>query len=112
MCIKCLMTQVQEHRRTAEGNEQGGERAVPSPSNPRFLTTTIRPNFDPKMARLRCGMLDRVASVLCLAAWFGPAARADTALLREATGLAGMAMWLDSGAPGMVLVVIRIADTW
>jgi len=53
------MTQVQEHRRTAEGNEQGGERAVPSPSNPRFLTTTIRPNFDPKMARLRCGMLDR-----------------------------------------------------
>jgi hypothetical protein len=57
-------------------------------------------------------MLDRVASVLCLAAWFGPAARADTALLREATGLAGMAMWLDSGAPGMVLVVVRIADTW
>ena len=52
-----------------------------------------------------------VASILCLAAWFGPAARADTALLREATGLAGMAMWLDSGAPGMVLVVVRIGDT-
>ena len=53
------MTQVQEHRRTAEGNEQGGGRRVPSPSNPRLLTSTIRPNFDPKMARLRCGMLDR-----------------------------------------------------
>ena len=32
---------------------------MPSPSNPRLLTSTIRPNFDPKMARLRCGMLDR-----------------------------------------------------
>ena len=48
---------------------------------------------------------------LCLVAGFGPAASADTALLREATGLTGVAMWLDSGAPGMVLVVVRGRDT-
>ena len=48
---------------------------------------------------------------MCLAASFGSAARADTALLREATGLMGVAMWLDSGAPGMVLVVVRGRDT-
>ena len=48
---------------------------------------------------------------LCLAAAFGPAAGADTALLREATGLTGVAMWLDSGAPAMVLVVVRGRDT-
>jgi hypothetical protein len=36
-----------------------------------------------------------IALMLCLAASFGPAARADMALLREATGLAGVAMRLS-----------------
>jgi len=35
--------------------------------------------------------------ILCLAASFAPAARADTVLLREPTGLAGVAMWLPRG---------------
>jgi hypothetical protein len=47
----------------------------------------------------------------CLAAWSSLAARADTALLREPTGLADVAMWLASGAPGMVLVVVRSTAT-
>jgi D-alanyl-D-alanine-carboxypeptidase/D-alanyl-D-alanine-endopeptidase len=46
--------------------------------------------------------------VLCVAWAAGPIfADADSPLLSEATGLAGAAMWLDSGAPGMVLVVLR-----
>ena len=36
-----------------------------------------------------------IALMLCLAASFGPAARADMALLREATGLAGVAIRLS-----------------
>ena len=52
-----------------------------------------------------------IALILCLAAFLASPARADTALLREATGLMGLAMWLDSGAPGMVLVVVRGSDT-
>ena len=62
-----------------------------------------------------------IALILCLAASFGPAAWADTALLPKATGLAGVAMWLPrakrrrsigsltrgGGAPGMALVVVR-----
>jgi len=58
------------------------------------------------MAHLR-----RIAMILCLAGSFGSTARADTALLREATGLGGGAMWLDTGTPGMVLVVVRGPDT-
>jgi D-alanyl-D-alanine-carboxypeptidase/D-alanyl-D-alanine-endopeptidase len=38
------------------------------------------------------------------------AARADSALLSEATGLGGTVMWLNTGAPGMVLVVVRGGD--
>ena len=52
-----------------------------------------------------------IALILCLAAASGRAARADTALLHEATGLTEVAMWLDSGAPGMVLVVARGQET-
>ncbi len=37
-------------------------------------------------------------------------ARADS-LLQEAIGLAGPAMWLESGAPGMVLAVVRGEDS-
>jgi serine-type D-Ala-D-Ala carboxypeptidase/endopeptidase len=49
---------------------------------------------------------------LCLAQAGGAtSARAQSALLSEATGLGGVAMWLDSGAPGMVLVVVRGRDT-
>jgi serine-type D-Ala-D-Ala carboxypeptidase/endopeptidase len=36
---------------------------------------------------------------------------ADSPLLREAIGLNGDAMFIDSGAPGMVLVVVRGQDT-
>ena len=48
-----------------------------------------------------------------LAAMVGVAApvRADSPLLREAIGLTGLAMFIDSGAPGMVLVVVRGQDT-
>jgi len=52
-----------------------------------------------------------IALILCLAAASGRAARADTALLHEAAGLTEVAMWLDSGAPGMVLVVARGQET-
>jgi len=52
-----------------------------------------------------------IVLILCLAAWLAPATRADTPLLREATGLMGTAMWLDSGAPGMVLVAVRGHDS-
>jgi len=52
-----------------------------------------------------------IALILSLATAFTPEARADTTLLREATGLMGVAMWLDSGAPGMVLVVVRGQET-
>ena len=37
-------------------------------------------------------------------------ARADSRLLEEAVGLAGAAMWLTSGAPGLVLAVVRGPD--
>lgn len=48
-----------------------------------------------------------------LAAMFGVAApvRGHSSLLREAIGLNGEAMFIDSGAPGMVLVVVRGQDT-
>lgn len=48
-----------------------------------------------------------------LAASFGAAAPvvADSALLKETTGLSGEAVFIDSGAPGMVLVVVRGDDT-
>ena len=48
-----------------------------------------------------------------LAVMFGVAApvRGDSPLLREAIGLNGDAMFIDSGAPGMVLVVVRGQDT-
>ncbi len=41
----------------------------------------------------------------------GTAARAENALLAESIGLAGPALWLSSGAPGMVLVVVRGNDS-
>ncbi|HEY6434162.1 MAG TPA: D-alanyl-D-alanine-carboxypeptidase/endopeptidase AmpH, partial [Acetobacteraceae bacterium] len=47
-----------------------------------------------------------VGLALCLV-MAGPGARAASPLLEEAVGLAGTAMWLDSGAPGMVLGVVR-----
>ncbi len=47
-----------------------------------------------------------VGLVLCLVV-AGPGARAASPLLEEAVGLAGTVMWVDSGAPGMVLGVVR-----
>jgi len=59
------------------------------------------------MSRSMC----KLAACLCFVSVLVPfAARADSALLAEATGLGGVAMWLDSGAPGMVLVAVRGAD--
>src|SRR6516165_5115830 len=71
----------------------------------------IHPDFDPKMARSPMWHVRSIALILSLATAFTPEARADTTLLREATGLMGVAMWLDSGAPGMVLVVVRGQET-
>jgi D-alanyl-D-alanine-carboxypeptidase/D-alanyl-D-alanine-endopeptidase len=48
--------------------------------------------------------------VLVIGFLLAPAARAD-ALLQEAIGLGGPAMWLESGAPGMVLAVVRGEDS-
>lgn len=47
-----------------------------------------------------------VGLVLCLVI-VGREVRAASPLLEQAVGLAGTAMWLDSGAPGMVLGVVR-----
>ena len=68
--------------------------------------------------------MSHLATGLFLAAWFGPAARADTPLLREATRLMGSARWLPRAyrrrpiasvtrgrAPGMVIVVVRSPAT-
>jgi serine-type D-Ala-D-Ala carboxypeptidase/endopeptidase len=52
-----------------------------------------------------------IAFILCLAALLGPWRGPTTAPLCEAAGLMSMAMWLDSGALGMVLVVVRGQDT-
>ncbi|SFV17198.1 D-alanyl-D-alanine-carboxypeptidase / D-alanyl-D-alanine-endopeptidase [Methylobacterium sp. 174MFSha1.1] len=49
---------------------------------------------------------DVVLSACLMIAPVGQAAAADLAL-REAAALAGMAMYLDSGAPGLVLAVLR-----
>jgi serine-type D-Ala-D-Ala carboxypeptidase/endopeptidase len=52
----------------------------------------------------------RLVLILTIAASL-PARAADTAsansVLAEASGLAGTAMFLNSGAPGMVLVIVR-----
>ena len=71
----------------------------------------IRSDFDPKMAKLPMPHARLAGLILCLAVSIGSAARADSALLRDATGLMGVAMWLDSSAPGMVLVVVRGQET-
>lgn len=47
--------------------------------------------------------LQLLAGLVALAA----PARADDPLLAESIALAGPAMWIESGAPGMVLVVVR-----
>jgi D-alanyl-D-alanine-carboxypeptidase/D-alanyl-D-alanine-endopeptidase len=57
--------------------------------------------------------LQPIIFTLCLA-WAATAttsADAQNALLREAIGLTGTIIWVDSGAPGMVLVVVRGRDT-
>jgi D-alanyl-D-alanine-carboxypeptidase/D-alanyl-D-alanine-endopeptidase len=53
----------------------------------------------------------QIALVLFLAVLGSSPARADSPLLRNAIGLGGVVMWIDSGAPGMVLVVVRGQDT-
>ncbi len=52
-----------------------------------------------RLALLLCGIL------------FTPGARAASPLLEQAVELPGFAMWSDSGAPGMVLGVVRGADS-
>ena len=48
------------------------------------------------------------AAALALATMLAPAAgRAADPVLDEATDLHGAVMWMQSGAPGMVLVVVR-----
>src|SRR5215471_10790115 len=53
-------------------------------------------------------MRRRIALTLALASVLAPAhVRAADPVLEEATDLHGAAMWMESGAPGMVLVVVR-----
>jgi serine-type D-Ala-D-Ala carboxypeptidase/endopeptidase len=49
--------------------------------------------------------------ILAAALGIGAPVSADTRLLQEAIGLAVPAMFLDCGAPAMVLVVVRGQDT-
>lgn len=57
-------------------------------------------------------MRRRVHLLLCAVclACLPPPARASDPVLQETVGLAGVAMFLDSGAPGMVLVLVRGPD--
>jgi D-alanyl-D-alanine-carboxypeptidase/D-alanyl-D-alanine-endopeptidase len=51
-----------------------------------------------------------ILGCLLVALSVAPAARADSALLEEAVGLSGIAVFLESGAPGMVLAVVQGED--
>ena len=52
-------------------------------------------------------MFKRLGVLVC-AAWFAAStpARAQDTVLGEALGLTGTVMWLNSGAPGLVLAAI------
>jgi serine-type D-Ala-D-Ala carboxypeptidase/endopeptidase len=73
-----------------------------------FFHTLFRGNDTGREAAMRVWRW--AGTVLGLMLLFTPPAQAES-VLQESIGLAGPAMWIVSGAPGMVLVVVRGDDT-
>jgi serine-type D-Ala-D-Ala carboxypeptidase/endopeptidase len=53
----------------------------------------------------RFGFAAMVAALLACAT--GSSARADDLILKEVASMTGLVLWLSSGAPGLVLAVVR-----
>src|SRR5437588_4379048 len=53
----------------------------------------------------------RLAAILALLIGGPPTARADDLVLKDAASMSGAVMWLSSGAPGLVLAVVRGDDS-